>query len=102
MYYPRLQELERYRDMTSVFGGYNHQLTCGDGQFYDMQNMTSSYYPILSPRKERGGVKAHNNPQGILDKEDMYWIDDKVLYKNGKTVELKNVSFNDKVPKTMT
>ncbi|MEE1351573.1 MAG: hypothetical protein UHM23_05935 [Clostridia bacterium] len=102
MYYPRLQELERYRDMTSVFGGYNHQLTCGDGQFYDMQNMTSSYYPILSPRKERGIIKALKNPQGILDKEDMYWIDDKVLYKNGKTVELKNVSFNDKVPKTMT
>ena len=102
MYYPRLQELERYRDMTSVFGGYNHQITCAEGQFFDMQNMTSSYYPILSPRKERGIIKALKNPQGILDKEDMWWIDDKVLYKNGTAVELKNVNFNDKAPKTMT
>ena len=102
MYYPRLQELERYRDMTSVFGGYNHQITCAEGQFYDMQNMTSSYYPILSPRKERGIIKALKNPQGILDKDGLWWIDNKVLYKNGKAVELKNVSFNDKAPKTMT
>lgn len=102
MYYPRLQEVERYREMTSVFGGYNHQLSCGEGQFFDMQNMTSSYYPILSPRKSRGIITALKNPQGILDKEDMWWIDDKVLYKNGTAVELKNVSFNDKAPKTMT
>ena len=102
MYYPRLQELERYREMTSVFGGYNHTLSCGEGQFFDMQNMTSSYYPILSPRKERGIIKALKNPQGILDKDGLWWIDDKVLYKNGKAVELKNVSFNDKAPKTMT
>ena len=102
MYYPRLQEVERYRDMTSVFGGYNHQLTCGDGQFYDMQNMTSSYYPILSPRKSRGIIKALKNPQGILDKEDMYWIDDKVLYRNGEAVNIDGVALNDSTPKTMT
>lgn len=101
MYYPRLQEMERYREMTSVFGGYNHQLTCGEGQFYDMQNMTSSYYPVLSPRKERGIIKALKNPQGILDKEDIYWIDDKVFYKNGEEVKLNGVTFSDDVPKTM-
>ena len=70
MLYPILQEVAQYRDMTNVFGGYNHQLSCQEGQFYDMKNMTSQYFPILSPRNNRGIVKNFVNPQGILDKED--------------------------------
>lgn len=100
MYYPRLDAETRYRDMTTVFGGYNHQISCGDGQFYDMKNMTSEYFPVLSPRHYRGIVKTFTNPQGILDKEDLWWIDDKVLYKNGKAVTLRGVALSDK-PKTM-
>lgn len=101
MYYPKLQELERYREMTTVFGGYNHQISCAEGQFFDMKNMTSSYYPILSPRKSRGIIKDLVNPQGILSKEDLWWIDDKVLYKNGEKVSLSGVIFNDTTPKTL-
>lgn len=35
------------------FGGYNHTLGAGDGEIYDMENMTSDNYPVLSTRKER-------------------------------------------------
>lgn len=101
MIFPKLYEVERYRDMTTVFGGYNHQISCHDGQFYDMKNMTSKYFPILSPRKNRGIVRKLTNPQALLDKEDLWWIDDKKLYRNGNEVILEGVSFTDDSPKTM-
>ena len=101
MRFPTLQEVSRYREMTTVFGGYNHQISCEEGQFFDMKNMTSKYFPVLSPRMNRGIVKTFNNPQGILDKEDVWWIDDKVLYKNGKKMSLPGVELNDSAPKTL-
>ena len=101
MQFPKLQEVSRYRDMTTVFGGYNHQISCQEGQFFDMKNMTSKYFPILSPRGNRGIVRALNNPQGILDKEDLWWIDDKALYKNGEKQVLEGVEITDESPKTL-
>lgn len=101
MQFPRLQEVSRYRDMTSVFGGYNHQISCAEGQFFDMKNMTSKYFPILSPRQNRGIVKKLINPQGILDKEDLWWIDDKVLYRNGIPMTLNGVELTEVAPKTL-
>ena len=51
---PILQELPTSREMIDVFGGYNHNLRIGEGEFYDMKNLTSSDYPVLSPRPQRG------------------------------------------------
>ena len=101
MRFPTLQEVTRYREMTTVFGGYNHQISCKEGQFFDMKNMTSDYFPVLSPRRNRGIVKTFVNPQGILDKEDLWWIDDKVLYKNGEAITLEGVRLTDEAPKTL-
>lgn len=104
MLYPILQETTRYREMTSKFGGYNHQLSCGDGQFFDMQNMTSQYFPILSPRPSRGIVRNMTNPQGILDKEELMWVDDGKLYVNGEEIALDGVDISTEDtmnPKTM-
>lgn len=104
MLYPTMQEVTRYREMTTTFGGYNHQLSCGDGQFYDMKNMTSQYFPILSPRPSRGIVRNLVNPQGILDKEELMWIDDGKLYVNGDEVPLDGVAISNEEsmnPKTM-
>ncbi len=101
MLFPTVNEVTRYREMTTAFGGYNHQLSCQEGQFYDMRNMTSQYYPILSPRKNRGIVKKLSNPQGILDKEELMWIDDGVLYVNGEAVVLEGVSISKDTNKTM-
>ena len=101
MRFPRLQEVSRYREMTTIFGGYNHQISCSEGQFFDMKNMTSKYFPVLSPRQNRGIVKTFTNPQGILDKEDLWWIDDKVLYRNGTPMTLNGVEFTEDAPKTL-
>ena len=101
MRFPILQEVTRYREMTKTFGGYNHQLSCQEGQFYDMKNMTSQYFPILSPRQNRGIVKSFINPQGILDKEDILWIDDGKLYINGEEKTLTGVTLSPTDSKTL-
>ena len=101
MLYPTLQEVSTYREMTTAFGGYNHQLSCQDGQFFDMKNITSQYFPVLSPRQKRGIVKSFTNPQGILDKEDLMWIDDQKLYINGEEKTLDGVALSSESPKTM-
>ena len=104
MKFPILQEVTRYRDMTTAFGGYNHQLSCKDGEFFDMKNMTSMYFPILSPRESRGIVRKFENPQGILDKEELMWIDNGQLYVNGDKVTLDGVALSSEesmCPKTM-
>ena len=95
MEFPRLAEVERYRDMITTFGGYNHRLSCSEGQFYDMKNMTAQYYPALSPRKNRGMVRQLTNPQGILDKEELMWIDNKKLYVDGEEITLSGVTLTD-------
>ena len=92
MEFPTLYEVPRYREMTTTFGGYNHQLSCRDGEFYDMKNMTSMYYPVLSPRQNRGIVRNLTNPQGILDKEELMWIDDGKMYINGDEIALNGVT----------
>ena len=101
MRFPTLKETSRYREMTKVFGGYNRQISCEEGQFFDMKNMSSKYFPILSPRQNRGIVKKLSNPQGILDKEDLWWIDDNVLYKNGEAITLNGVKLSNTKTKTL-
>ena len=101
MQFPKLQNLDKYREMTTVFGGYNHQISCSEGQFFDMKNMTSSFFPVLSPRQSRGIVKNLSNPSAILDKEDLWWIDNKTLYKNGEEKILNNVKLSTSSPKTL-
>lgn len=101
MKFPILNNVAQYREMTTVFGGYNHRLSCQEGQFYDMKNITSEYFPVLSPRKNRGIVKEFKNPQGVLDKEELLWIDDQKLYINGENKELAGVTILPDGPKTL-
>ena len=66
-----------------------------------MKNMSSDYFPILSPRGKRGTIQSFENPQGLLDKEDVWWIDNMNMYRNGERIYLEDVVFSDKSPKTM-
>ena len=68
---------------TLQFGGYNHNLYAGDGQIWDMENMTSDYAPLLSPRKPRYKVAKLNKPNGFYGKDGMYWVDGTTFYAGG-------------------
>lgn len=40
------------------FGGLRHHINCGDGEFFDMQNLTAENYPLVSVRKQRGKMEG--------------------------------------------
>ena len=70
MKFPTLEEQKSSRDLIDSFRGYNHNLRISDNEFYDMKNLTSTHYPILSPRGKRGVYVSTANPQGMIAKEN--------------------------------
>lgn len=65
------------------FGGYNHNLYAQDGELWDMQNLTSDYYPLLSPRKPRYLLRTLVKPNGFYAKDGLYWVDGAGFYADG-------------------
>ena len=75
MKYPTLKEQDSSRQMVDTFKGYNHNLRIGDGEFFDMKNMTSDSYPVLSPRKNRGVYASPTSPTGLIAKDALCYVD---------------------------
>lgn len=75
MKYPTLTELNTSREMIDIFRGYNHNLRIGDGEFYDMKNLSSDDYPVLSPRRKRGIYATPSKPQGMIAKDALCYVD---------------------------
>lgn len=105
MYYPTLTEIPTTRQTVDVFGGYNHNLRIGDGEFYDMKNLTSSNYPVLTPRRKRGvytkngGVVTLGNPNGIIYKDRLCWVNDGRFFIDGHVLNYFELDPN--TPKTL-
>lgn len=75
MKFPTLEEQKTSRDLIDSFRGYNHNLRISDNEFYDMKNLTSTHYPILSPRGKRGVYVNASNPQGLIAKDALCYVD---------------------------
>lgn len=75
MEYPTLTVNAKSRQMVDAFMGYNHNLRIGDSEFYDMKNMTSDCYPVLSPRRPRGVYAAPASPNGLIAKDTLCYVD---------------------------
>lgn len=85
-YLRTLTETEKSRDMLQEFGGYDHRTKIQENYFDDMQNMSSSLYPILSPRGKRGTLTLLTDPNGIAAKSNLFWVNGTSLYHNGVLV----------------
>ena len=96
---PRLKELPTSREMIDVFGGYNHNLRIGDGEFYDMKNLTSADYPVLSPRHKRGIYDTPERPQGMVAKDALCYVDGSDFIINEYRVDMGLTI--DEAPKTL-
>ena len=72
---PKLKEIPSSRKMLDTFKGYNHNLRISDGEFYNMRNLTSDFYPVLSPRKCRGVYAKPASPQGLIAKNEICYVD---------------------------
>ena len=100
MKYPYLSEVTKTREQTNVFGGYHHNLHARDGEFYDMKNLSSSNYPLLSVRPRRGFVtKTGHGVQGLIGKDVLCWVYDSDFVIGDKKIPL-GLSIDEK-PKTL-
>lgn len=82
MLYPKLKEIPTSRELIDIFKGYNHNLRIGEGEFFDMKNLTSDDYPILSPRQKRGIYAVPTAPQGMVAKDSLCFVDNGVFVMN--------------------
>lgn len=99
MQLPIVNELNTSREMVEVFKGYNHNLRTGEGEFYDMKNLTSSYYPVLSPRDARGTYATPTRPGGLVAKDALCYVDGADFVVGDKRVAM-GLSTKD-IPKTL-
>ena len=88
---PQVNETRQTQVVTSAFLGYNRNLRIGEGnndglEFYDMQNLTSDYYPLMANRAKRGIVTTLTAPGGLLAKEALAYVDNGKLYYNGAEI----------------
>jgi hypothetical protein len=58
-----------------AFRGYNHNLRIPANNLYDMENLTSDLYPVLSPRGKRGIYARPASPQGLIAKDKLCYVD---------------------------
>lgn len=98
---PYLSELNTSREMVDVFGGYNHNLRIGDGEFYNMQNLTADGYPTLSVRNRRAisDMKIEEFKY-MLFKDGLYVTDEIDLLFNGTFVggpQIDDIGDKDRV-----
>ena len=89
MKYPKLRALQNSRQMVDTFKGYNHNLRIGDGEFFDMKNMTSDHYPVLSPRGKRGVYASPTKVNGLISKDALCYVDGSKFVINEYEVDMR-------------
>ena len=98
---PKLQETATSRQVTDVFLGYNHNREIRDGEWWHMENMTGDLYPLLSVRKMRREVEQLHNPQGIITKDAMAWVDGTKLHYNDYEIDMELSTAEAMCPKQL-
>lgn len=101
-YFSRLSDTSMSRDMVSTFGGYNHNLKISDGEWYEDENMSARYFPVLATRGKRGKYADVTALHGIIAKDALGYVDGDTLYYNGNAVAGLTLSTLDgMVPKQL-
>ncbi len=105
MRYPTLAEMNASREWLDVFRGYNHNLRIGEGEFYEMTNLSSDNYPILSPRSKRGIYATPVTPKGMVAKDALCYIDGDKFVINEYKIDMDLSGEKDEegkiIPKTL-
>ena len=66
------------------FGGMNHTLGAGDGEIFDMKNLTGDHYPLLATREKRWHYRKLEKPGGIYARNGLCWVDGNGFYYQGE------------------
>jgi hypothetical protein len=73
----------RTRGVTVQFKGLDHTQGAQDGAIWDMKNLTSKDYPVLSTRFHRMHYGTVLNPQGFGTWDGLFWVSDGQFYYDG-------------------
>lgn len=76
------------------FGGLNHNLGAGDGELWDMRNLTSDYYPLLASRGRRRLFRTLTKGNGLFSWDALAWADGTKFFYGG--IERGSVEDNEK------
>ena len=69
-----------YTRTLDQFGGYTHIAAASDGAIYDMENLCSDEWPLITPRKSRAHYQNTANPNGLYGRDKLCWVDGSVFY----------------------
>ncbi len=89
MNYTRLNSVASSQQTVEAFGGYNHNLRIGDGEFYDEENLSCDQYPVLSLRAKRSVAAApQHGAGGLIAKDSLCYTSGSSFYINGYGVDM--------------
>lgn len=87
-YLPDLREGNQTRTVIDVFGGYNHNLKIGEGEWYEESNLSAAHYPMFSQRRSRAlYATAAGDIQGMIAKDALAWVEGGKLWYNNAIVD---------------
>ena len=76
-----------HKNTRAAFGGYNHTAGASDGEIFDMENMSSDDFPVLSSRAGRYLVcELTGNPNGLYARDGLLYVDGTGVYADGERV----------------
>ena len=82
---PSMKYLDGISKSTQVkFGGLNHSMGAGDGELWDMKNLTGDHFPLLATRARRQIFQTMEKPSGIFSWEGLCWVDGTGFYYQGE------------------
>lgn len=85
---PLMPYSDGIRKHTQVkFGSYNHIKNAGNGEIYDMENLTSDDMPLMGSRKPRYEVKTVYRPNGVFSGGDGIYLVDGTDFYVGKVFD---------------
>lgn len=84
MQLPKMKYSSRIGKTTQdKFAGYKHTMDAGDGEIYDMQNLSSRYAPLMTTRLPRRQTARLSKPNGLYAMEKLAWVDGDGFYYDG-------------------
>lgn len=82
---PNMKYADGFTKTTQVkFAGLNHTLGAGDGDIWDMKNMTGDHWPLLAVRSPRLLFRTLAEPGGIYCWNKLCWVDGTGFYYDGE------------------
>ena len=75
MFYPKVKGPATVRRTRTAFGGYHHELTAAEGDWYDEENMTDREWPAAASREPRYAGPDVGSADGICAGDALYWTD---------------------------